>query len=124
MEYRTWFYFALKLKSQCREKDRRIKELDANLQNLKDQHHNLLKLSRERNLGEREHLTKRVEELQEIIRDQDIRIQVWKFFTSIYITNVSNKYCTYSWYVRNWKKKVIFHGHFYSKWVFLDKAVR
>jgi hypothetical protein len=66
----------LKLKSQCREKDRRIKELDANLQNLRDQHHNLLKLSRERQLGDREQLTKRVEELQEIIKDQDIRIQV------------------------------------------------
>ncbi|PNF29035.1 hypothetical protein B7P43_G14195 [Cryptotermes secundus] len=63
------------LKSQGCEKDHRIKELDAHLQNLRDRHHDLLKLSRERHLGDREQLTKQVEELQEIIRDQDTRIQ-------------------------------------------------
>lgn len=81
----------MKLKSQCREKDHRIKELDAHLQNLRDRHHDLLKLSRERHLGDREELTKRVEELQEIIRDQDTRIQVWKFSTLICIRDVFNE---------------------------------
>ncbi|XP_069668996.1 lebercilin [Periplaneta americana] len=63
------------LRSQCREKDHKIKELDADLQSLRDQHRHLLKLSRERNLGDREQLTKQVEDLKEIIKDQDIRIQ-------------------------------------------------
>ncbi|KDR11432.1 lebercilin-like protein isoform X2 [Zootermopsis nevadensis] len=63
------------LKSECCEKDHRIKELDADLQNLRDQHHRLLKLSRDRHLGTREKLTEQMEELKEIIKEQDLRIQ-------------------------------------------------
>jgi len=64
------------LRSQCNEKDHRVKELDADFQNLRDQHHHLLKLSRNRHLGDREQLTKQVEELKEVINEQDVKIQV------------------------------------------------
>lgn len=70
----------MKFKTQCREKGHQIKELDADLKSLRDQHHHLLKLSRDRHLGDREQLTKQVEELKEIIREQDVRIQVRKLY--------------------------------------------
>ncbi|PSN52938.1 hypothetical protein C0J52_03630 [Blattella germanica] len=63
------------LKSQCREKDHRIKELDADIQALRDQHHRLLKLSKDRQLGDREQLSKKVEDLQELVKEQDVIIQ-------------------------------------------------
>jgi ribosomal protein L16 Arg81 hydroxylase len=70
------FCFILKFKAQCCEKDHQIKALDADFKNLRDQHRHLLKLSRDQHLGDREQLTKQVEELKEIIREQDVRIQV------------------------------------------------
>ena len=68
-------YF-FQLKAQGREKDHRIKELDADLQSLRDQHYHLLKLSKDQQLGEREQLSRQVEDLKEIIQDQDAKIQV------------------------------------------------
>jgi hypothetical protein len=78
------FCFTLKFKTQCHEKDHQIKELDADLKNLRDQHRHLLKLSRDRRLGDREQLTRQVEELKEIISEQNARIQVWKLYLSMH----------------------------------------
>ncbi|KAJ9573620.1 hypothetical protein L9F63_008961, partial [Diploptera punctata] len=66
----------MKLKAQGREKDHRIKELEADLQSLRDQHHHLLKLSKDQQLGEREQLSRQVEELREVIQEQDNKIQM------------------------------------------------
>lgn len=61
-----------------------LKEREGELQNLKEQHAHLLKLSKDRNLGDREALTKQVNELKQIVENQSNTIQV-NSFSLVYI---------------------------------------
>ncbi|KAJ1528446.1 hypothetical protein ONE63_006857 [Megalurothrips usitatus] len=64
------------LKHQCRCVTNTLKEREAELQNLKEQHAHLLKLSKDRNLSERESLTKQVNDLKMTVDNQAGTIQV------------------------------------------------
>ncbi|XP_034238913.1 interaptin isoform X2 [Thrips palmi] len=64
------------LKHQCRSVTNTLKEREGELQNLKEQHAHLLKLSKDRNLGDREALTKQVNELKLTVENQSNTIQV------------------------------------------------
>lgn len=59
-----------------------LKDKEAELQNLKEQHAHLLKLSKDRSLPERETLTKHVNELQKTVDNQSNTIQVSAVLTS------------------------------------------
>lgn len=64
------------LKHQCRSVTNALKEREGELQNLKEQHAHLLKLSKDRNLGDREALTKQVNELKLTVENQSNTIQM------------------------------------------------
>lgn len=64
------------LKHQLRSVTNTLKERDIELQNLKEQHAHLLRLSKDRNLGEREALTTQVHDLKVTVENQSSTIQV------------------------------------------------
>lgn len=70
----VWVSFKLKL--DYRNTTKTLKEREAELQNLKEQHAHLLKLSKDRHLGDRESLSKQVEELKSTVNSHASTIQV------------------------------------------------
>ncbi|XP_075233613.1 uncharacterized protein LOC142331522 isoform X2 [Lycorma delicatula] len=63
------------LKASYRELEQRLRQRDLELLNLKEQNRHLVKLSRDKHLGVREKLTKQVEDLTDIVKEQNERIQ-------------------------------------------------
>ncbi|XP_075233614.1 uncharacterized protein LOC142331522 isoform X3 [Lycorma delicatula] len=64
------------LKASYRELEQRLRQRDLELLNLKEQNRHLVKLSRDKHLGVREKLTKQVEDLTDIVKEQNERIQM------------------------------------------------
>ncbi|XP_014283308.1 lebercilin [Halyomorpha halys] len=62
------------LRNNYKELESRLKQKDNELTNLREQHKHLLKLSKDKHLGEREKLSKKVEEMQTTIDEQRKKI--------------------------------------------------
>ena len=65
-----------KLKANYRELENKLKQRDTDLFTLREQHKHLVKLSKDKHLGDREKLTKRLEELEKVVKEQQTKIQV------------------------------------------------
>lgn len=67
------------MKSLVRELEVKLKDRDTELAALRDSYTDLMKLCKERRLGERDTLQKRVEFLQNTNKEQEERIQVLQY---------------------------------------------
>lgn len=64
------------IKVQLKECNEKLKERENELEALRESHNKLKKLSNNKNLPEREKLQKKLDELREIVREQEDKIQV------------------------------------------------
>lgn len=81
-EIRTLKASNKQIKVQLRESNTKLKEREAELETLRDNYTKLKKLSTEKNLLDREKLQKKVDDLQEVIKEQEEKIQVSTFLYS------------------------------------------
>ncbi|KAK9498708.1 hypothetical protein O3M35_003282 [Rhynocoris fuscipes] len=64
------------LKLNYRILENKLKERDTELMNLREQHKHLIKLSRDKQLGDREKLAKKVAEMESVVKSQQEKIQL------------------------------------------------
>ncbi|KAG8235208.1 hypothetical protein J437_LFUL015896 [Ladona fulva] len=64
-----------KMSAQNRDLEKKLREREAELQTLQDQHKHLLKLSKDRNLGERERLQEEVTYLKQMMESMEAQVQ-------------------------------------------------
>ncbi|KAK7866030.1 hypothetical protein R5R35_008543 [Gryllus longicercus] len=75
-EVRTLKTKLKQVKNQCKELDNNLKMRETELSALQEQHRHLIKLSKNKHLGEREQLQQQLEHMQDLLKEQDKKIQV------------------------------------------------